>query len=105
MNDRSRELGSRKATEAASPGAASDPLRVRVELGPRSYDILIGEGILEKAGALIAGRCRAKAGAIVADENTGPLRGAGRGLSRRLRRADIHCQYRAWRALQILSGL
>jgi 3-dehydroquinate synthase len=73
VNDRSRELGSRKATEAASPGAASDPLRVRVELGPRSYDILIGEEILEKAGALIAGRCRAKAAAIVADENTGSL--------------------------------
>jgi shikimate kinase/3-dehydroquinate synthase len=42
------------AAEAARPAPAADT--VRVELGERSYDILIGPGLLPRAGAEIASR-------------------------------------------------
>ncbi len=75
MNKETAEPLSGKAYERPAPEATSGPipLCVKVELGPRSYEILIGEGLIEKAGALIARSSRAKAAAIVVDENTGPL--------------------------------
>ena len=42
---------------------------LRVELGPRSYDIVVGTGLLEDAGALIAPAIRQKRAIIVTDEN------------------------------------
>ncbi|MFI5014256.1 MAG: 3-dehydroquinate synthase [Hyphomicrobiales bacterium] len=48
-------------------------MRVRVELGARSYDILIGAGLLQEVGSLVARAGGVKAAAIVADGNTAPL--------------------------------
>ena len=50
-------------------------LRVPVALGERSYDILIGGGLLDEAGAAIAGLPRAKAVCVVGDAHTLPLYG------------------------------
>ncbi len=44
---------------------------VRVNLGPRSYDVRIGRGLIERAGALIAPLARRVA--IVTDETVAPL--------------------------------
>ncbi len=46
---------------------------VRVDLGPRSYDILIGSGLLREAGARIAALAPGAACAIVTDSNVAPL--------------------------------
>ena len=43
--------------------------RVRVELGPRSYDVLIGAGLLAEAGAAIAAALPGRALAVVTDAN------------------------------------
>ena len=56
----------------ASTDAASDASATRtvgVELGERTYDVLIGPGLLAKAGALIAERLGQVKCAIVTDEN------------------------------------
>ena len=73
MNEQASEPSSDKISAAALSEAAPAPLRVKVELGARAYDILIGEGLLEQAGALVAPISSAKAAAIVVDENTRPL--------------------------------
>ena len=39
------------APTAGSPGAQTGPQQIRVDLGPRSYDVWIGEGLLEQAAA------------------------------------------------------
>ncbi|MCV0394477.1 MAG: 3-dehydroquinate synthase [Rhizobiaceae bacterium] len=44
-------------------------IRVEVGLGARSYDILIGEGLITRAGAAIAARLPGVRAAIVTDEN------------------------------------
>jgi 3-dehydroquinate synthase len=46
-----------------------NPINVRVGLGERSYDILIGAGLIERAGAEIAARLPGIRAAIVTDEN------------------------------------
>jgi 3-dehydroquinate synthase len=43
--------------------------KVRVNLGSRSYDILVGEGLLSQAGALLLPLLKRKRVAIVTDEN------------------------------------
>lgn len=45
------------------------PRVVRVELGQRSYDILIGTGLIERAGREIAARLPGIRAAVVTDEN------------------------------------
>src|SRR5262249_36144391 len=57
----------------SDPAGAGQRLRVPLSLGERSYDILIGNGLLDEAGPLIAALGRARAASIVADRNTGPL--------------------------------
>jgi 3-dehydroquinate synthase len=55
-----------------SPGntaSAGVPAAVRVDLGERSYDVLIGTGLLARAAGLIHGRLGAARCAIVTDEN------------------------------------
>jgi 3-dehydroquinate synthase len=47
----------------------SEPVRVGVGLGERAYDILIGPGLLGRAGAEIAARLPGARAAIVTDEN------------------------------------
>lgn len=49
---------------------------VRVELGARGYDILIGEGVIAAAGAEIAARLPGARAAIVTDENVAARHGA-----------------------------
>ncbi|RYE53434.1 MAG: 3-dehydroquinate synthase, partial [Rhizobiaceae bacterium] len=44
---------------------------VRVELGDRSYDILIGPGLIARAGKEIAARLKGKRMAVITDENVG----------------------------------
>jgi 3-dehydroquinate synthase len=46
---------------------------LRVELGSRSYDIVVGAGLLADAGALIAPVVRQKRAVIVTDENVAKL--------------------------------
>jgi len=52
--------------------ASSAAIRVGVDLGPRSYDILIGRGLIEQAGAEIARLMPGVRAAIVSDKNVGP---------------------------------
>ncbi len=47
--------------------------RLRVELGDRSYDIVVGENLLERAGAAIAPLMQGNKAVIVTDSNVGPL--------------------------------
>ena len=46
---------------------------LRVELGPRSYDIITGRGLLEKAGGLIGSVLRGRRAVIVTDSTVAPL--------------------------------
>ncbi|PDT13591.1 3-dehydroquinate synthase [Rhizobium sp. J15] len=46
---------------------------VHVPLGERAYDILIGPGLIARAGAEIASRLKGRKAAIVTDENVAPL--------------------------------
>jgi 3-dehydroquinate synthase len=46
---------------------------LRLNLGERSYDIVVGENLLAEAGAAIAGTIRRPDVAIVTDENVAPL--------------------------------
>lgn len=47
--------------------------RVRVELGERSYDILIGQGLLERTAEFLAPLNLGKRGIIITDSNVEPL--------------------------------
>lgn len=49
--------------------APDEPVRVEVGLGDRAYDILIGGGLVARAGAEIAARMPGVRAAIVTDEN------------------------------------
>lgn len=46
---------------------------VHVPLGERAYDILIGPGLIARAGAEIAARLKGRRAAVITDENVGPL--------------------------------
>jgi 3-dehydroquinate synthase len=54
---------------AANETTATRHASVHVDLGPRSYDVLIGSGLLRQAGELIAARVGSARCAIVTDEN------------------------------------
>ncbi|WP_310621780.1 3-dehydroquinate synthase [Flexibacterium corallicola] len=49
------------------------PLEINVDLGNRSYPILIGRGLLESAGETIAQKLPAARVVIITDENVAPL--------------------------------
>jgi 3-dehydroquinate synthase len=53
----------------AGLAGAGEPVRIEVGLGDRAYDILIGEGLVARAGAEIAARLPRARAAIVTDEN------------------------------------
>ncbi|MCV9967520.1 3-dehydroquinate synthase [Pararhizobium sp. BT-229] len=55
----------------ASPSATNRT--VRVDLGDRSYDILIGPGLIATAAGEIAGRLKGRRMAVVTDEHVAPL--------------------------------
>lgn len=54
---------------SADPSAAT---RVHVPLGERAYDILIGHGLIARAGAEIAARVKGRKAAIITDANVAP---------------------------------
>ncbi|ACK51249.1 3-dehydroquinate synthase [Methylocella silvestris BL2] len=74
------------ATTAPAP-AAQDAAAVRVELGERSYDILIGAGLIAAAGACVRRLAPGAACAIVTDANVAALHLAE--LERSLREAGV----------------
>ncbi len=53
--------------------AASAECKVHVPLGDRAYDILIGPGLIARAGAEITARLKGRKAAIITDENVAPL--------------------------------
>ncbi|MGR9206312.1 3-dehydroquinate synthase [Rhizobium leguminosarum] len=53
--------------------SASAIRTVHVPLGERAYDILIGPGLIARAGAEIATRLKGRKAAVVTDENVAPL--------------------------------
>ncbi len=54
---------------ARSAVRSDSPTVVTVDLGPRSYDILIGRNVLERAGVEIARRMPGRRAVVVTDEN------------------------------------
>nr|WP_309139745.1 3-dehydroquinate synthase [Siccirubricoccus sp. G192] len=69
--DESPEVTTRRVAEALA--AWQPPARLPVTLGERSYDILVGRGLLARAGALLAPVLPARRVAIVTDATVGPL--------------------------------
>jgi shikimate kinase/3-dehydroquinate synthase len=57
------------STTAATPASNSNPRRVGVQLGERSYEVLIGPGLIGSAGSTIAARFGTARCGIVTDEN------------------------------------
>ncbi|CAO3416706.1 3-dehydroquinate synthase [Azospirillum endophyticum] len=58
------------SVSAATPAALDT---VRLELGARSYDILVGDGVLADSGERIAAVTRGRAPIVVTDANVAPL--------------------------------
>jgi 3-dehydroquinate synthase len=48
---------------------------IRVELGSRSYDVCVGEGLLAKLGGFVAGLGRVSSAAVISDTNVAALYG------------------------------
>ncbi len=53
--------------------ASASERKVHVPLGERAYDILIGPGLIARAGAEIAARLKGRKAAIITDQNVAPL--------------------------------
>ncbi len=58
---------------AEAIAAHREPAKLRVGLGDRAYDILVGEGLLVRAGALLAGVLPAKRVVVITDSDVAPL--------------------------------
>jgi 3-dehydroquinate synthase len=56
-----------------SPNPSANRQSVRVELGERSHDILIGPGLLDRAGQLLTPLLPGRRGVIITDSVVGPL--------------------------------
>ena len=54
-------------------GAGAEPARLRVELGPKSYDIVVGEGLIEAAATHLTPVLTSRRVAVVADETVAEL--------------------------------
>lgn len=63
------------------PLMAEEMTTVTVDLPGREYPIHIGLGLLDRAGELLGGRCRARRATVVTDSNVGPLYAAQLGKS------------------------
>jgi len=61
------------AEEGLHPRAPVAPVKIPVELGARSYDILIGRGLMARAGIEISARLPGVRAAIVTDETVARL--------------------------------
>ena len=62
-----------RAASAARGGAMSAERRVRVALGARSYDVIVGAGLVARAGELLAPVLAGRRAAVVTDDNVAPL--------------------------------
>ncbi|WP_328729888.1 3-dehydroquinate synthase [Falsiroseomonas algicola] len=69
--DEPPETTTRKVMEAIA--AHRDPSRLPVRLGDRAYDILVGEGLVARAGALIAPVLPARRVVVITDETVAAL--------------------------------
>lgn len=56
-----------------SPSSSQPDDRLRLDLGPRSYDIVVGEGLLPSAGESVAPLLGGGRTIVVTDGNVGPL--------------------------------
>ena len=61
------------AVETGTIEGAGPEQLVRVPLGSRSYDILIGPGLIARAGGEITARLKGRRAAVITDANVGPL--------------------------------
>ena len=61
------------AVETGTIEGAGPEQLVRVPLGNRSYDILIGPGLIGRAGGEITARLKGRRAAVITDANVGPL--------------------------------
>ncbi len=71
LDDETPETTTDKVAQAV--GQWGPPSRLPVTLGERTYDILVGAGLLARAGSLIAPVLPAKRVAVVTDATVGPL--------------------------------
>ena len=69
--DEPPETTTRRVMEALA--AHRDPARLKVRLSERSYDIVVGDGLLERAGALMAPVLPARRVVVVTDASVAPL--------------------------------
>ncbi len=69
--DESPEVTTRRVAEAIANHRP--PARLSVGLGDRTYDILVGEGLVARAGAHLAPLLPARRVAVVTDAQVGPL--------------------------------
>jgi len=60
-------------TDAAPEAAADGATTLRVDLGARGYDIVVGEGVLADAGRRLAAVLKQPRTVIVSDDNVAPL--------------------------------
>jgi shikimate kinase/3-dehydroquinate synthase len=70
-SDEPPEVTTRRVLEAI--GAHREPQRLRVGLGERGYDILVGEGLLARAGALLHPVLPSRRAVIVTDSDVARL--------------------------------
>jgi len=70
-NDEHPDVTTRRVAEAFA--AHRPPQRLRVELSRNAYDIVIGEGVLKRAGAELAQRLEGRRVVIVSDQAVAPL--------------------------------
>ncbi|MBL6453778.1 3-dehydroquinate synthase [Belnapia sp. T6] len=70
-SDESPETTTRRVQEALE--SWQPPARLPVTLGERSYEIVVGDGLLARAGALLAPVLPARHAVVVTDETVGPL--------------------------------
>lgn len=66
-------MSSASGSSPSSSPAPSSSSTLRVDLGARGYDIVIGPGLLAQAGPAIAAVSRGRRAFIVTDENLAPL--------------------------------
>jgi shikimate kinase/3-dehydroquinate synthase len=69
--DESPEMTTRRVAEALANH--TPPARLPVALGERGYEVVVGEGLLHRAGALIAPHLPARRAVVVTDEQVAAL--------------------------------
>jgi 3-dehydroquinate synthase len=65
--------GTATGDAATGDAATGDPRRIRVALGQRGYDVVVGTGLLSAAGEFLAPVLRGRRAVVVADETVAAL--------------------------------